>query len=184
MPETESKAMTDALASHLKKNCQMPPGRNKLSRKNGNSGAGQRRRKMRITKTSKVWIFVCSSPRHISLCPCLQITVCWVGPDSPWWLWSVCICISFALQSRGHLNTFAFAAGPLHHSPHPPSSHSSAQQKLQRPSPLLSSATAFLFWTGWQVAHRFVCPFDSTVNWLVTVISTIQIRLPVATYKG
>lgn len=111
---------------------------------------------------------VYSSPRcgNILLSPCLQITVCWDGPDSPWWLWPVCVCISFALRSRGHLNSFAFAAGHLHHGPHPPDSQSSAHQEPQRPSPWPSPPTAFLFWTGWQADHHFLCPFECTVNWL------------------
>ncbi len=122
---------------------------------------------------------VCSSLccGHILLCLCLHTTVCWVDPNSPWRLSTACACISFALQSRGHLNIFSSAAGLFHQGPRPPSSQSSAQQEPRTPSSQPSCPIAVFFWTGWQVDHHFVCPFVCTVNWSVTFYTSPSLTL-------
>lgn len=114
------------------------------------------------------------------LCPCLQTAACGAGPDSPGWLWPVCVCFSFALRSSGRLKTVSFAAGHLRHGSRPPSSLSSAHWEPQRASPRSSPRssphssprssppTAVLFWTGCEGDQCLVFPFKCTVHWLVT----------------
>lgn len=63
MPEI--KVMTEMPRIHIQENYQKPPERNRLSRKKWKK-AKQRRKKMRITKTSNVLIFVLAVHRAVA----------------------------------------------------------------------------------------------------------------------